>query len=446
MSQHVILLGALLISVLFIIVGTTKLKMHPFLVLLLASYGVGFMSGMPAPEIVKVITGGFGNIMAYIGIVIILGTIIGTILEKSGAAIKLAELVIRLVGKKYPALAMGLIGYIVSIPVFCDSAFVILSSLKRSLIRKTGRSAIAMSIALSTGLYATHTLVPPTPGPIAAAGNLGIDNQLGMVILLGLLVAVVAMLVGYWWASYTGKRYQSEEDHLVEEDQVIDERQLPSGWLSVLPIFLPIVLIAIRSIVLLVAENETGILFQTINFLGDPVNALFLGLFSSFLLIKGKSEKITEWVGSGIQASASILIITGAGGAFGAMLKATHIGDSLGALLADYELGIFLPFIIAAALKTAQGSSTVSLVATSALIAPLLPGLGLDSAMGKSLSVLAVGAGAMTISHANDSFFWVVTQFSKMPVSVGYKTHTLATLFQGLAAMLTIYFFSLVLL
>lgn len=446
MSQHVILLGALLISVLFIIVGTTKLKMHPFLVLLLASYGVGFMSGMPAPEIVKVITGGFGNIMAYIGIVIILGTIIGTILEKSGAAIKLAELVIRLVGKKYPALAMGLIGYIVSIPVFCDSAFVILSSLKRSLIRKTGRSAIAMSIALSTGLYATHTLVPPTPGPIAAAGNLGIDNQLGMVILLGLLVAVVAMLVGYWWASYTGKRYQSEEDHLVEEDQVIDERQLPSGWLSVLPIFLPIILIAIRSIVLLVAENETGILFQTINFLGDPVNALFLGLFSSFLLIKGKSEKITEWVGSGIQASASILIITGAGGAFGAMLKATHIGDSLGALLADYELGIFLPFIIAAALKTAQGSSTVSLVATSALIAPLLPGLGLDSAMGKSLSVLAVGAGAMTISHANDSFFWVVTQFSKMPVSVGYKTHTLATLFQGLAAMLTIYFFSLVLL
>lgn len=446
MSQHVILLGALLISVLFIIVGTTKLKMHPFLVLLLASYGVGFMSGMPAPEIVKVITGGFGNIMAYIGIVIILGTIIGTILEKSGAAIKLAELVIRLVGKKYPALAMGLIGYIVSIPVFCDSAFVILSSLKRSLIRKTGRSAIAMSIALSTGLYATHTLVPPTPGPIAAAGNLGIDNQLGMVILLGLLVAVVAMLVGYWWASYTGKRYQSEEDHLVEEDQVIDERQLPSGWLSVLPIFLPIILIAIRSIVLLVAENETGILFQTINFLGDPVNALFLGLFSSFLLIKGKSEKITEWVGSGIQASASILIITGAGGAFGAMLKATHIGDSLGALLADYELGIFLPFIIAAALKTAQGSSTVSLVATSALIAPLLPGLGLDSAMGKSLSVLAVGAGAMTISHANDSFFWVVTQFSKMPVSVGYKTHTLATLFQGLAAMLIIYFFSLVLL
>ncbi len=441
MSQHVILLGAFLISVLFIIVGTTKLKMHPFLVLLLASYGVGFMSGMPAPEIVKVITGGFGNIMAYIGIVIILGTIIGTILEKSGAAIKLGELVIRLVGKKYPALAMGLIGYIVSIPVFCDSAFVILSSLKRSLIRKTGRSAIAMSIALSTGLYATHTLVPPTPGPIAAAGNLGIENQLGMVILLGLLVAVVAMLVGYWWANYTGKRYQSEEDHLVEEDQVIDERQLPSGWLSVLPIFLPIILIAIRSIVLLVAENETGILFQTINFLGDPVNALFLGLFSSFLLIKGKSEKITEWVGSGIQASASILIITGAGGAFGAMLKATHIGDSLGALLADYELGIFLPFIIAAALKTAQGSSTVSLVATSALIAPLLPGLGLDSAMGKSLSVLAVGAGAMTISHANDSFFWVVTQFSKMPVSVGYKTHTLATLFQGLAAMLTIYFF-----
>ncbi|KOH43292.1 GntP family permease [Sunxiuqinia dokdonensis] len=444
MDQHYILLGALFVAVLFIILGTTKLKMHPFLVLLLATYGVGFMAGMPAVEIGKIITDGFGSIMAYIGIVIILGTIIGTILEKSGAAIKLAELVIRLIGKKYPALAMGIIGYIVSIPVFCDSAFVILSSLKRSLIQKTGKSAIAMSIALSTGLYATHTLVPPTPGPIAAAGNLGIDKQLGMVILLGLLVSAVAMTTGYLWANYAGKHYKSEEDRELKVEADEPSRQLPSAFLSTLPIFLPILLIAARSIVLLAAESEKSIGYQLINFLGDPVNALFLGLFASFLLLQGKGKgKLTHWVGDGIQASASILIITGAGGAFGAMLKATHIGDSLGALLADYQLEIFLPFIIAAALKTAQGSSTVSLVATSALIAPLLPGLGLDSSTGKALAVMAIGAGAMTISHANDSFFWVVTQFSKMSVSTGYKTHTVATFFQGVVSILTVYLLSL---
>jgi GntP family gluconate:H+ symporter len=447
MPQSLILLAALFISVLFIIFATAKMKMHPFLVLLLASYGVGFMSGMPASEIVKVITSGFGDIMGYIGIVIILGTIIGVILEKSGAAIKLAEVVVKVLGRKNPSLAMGVIGYIVSIPVFCDSAFVILSSLKRSLIQKTGKSAVAMSIALSSGLYATHTLVPPTPGPIAAAGNLGITDQLGMVILCGLFVAAIAMLTGYWWAVYSGRKYQSGEDNPLEMELDKEKYQrLPTAFLSMLPIFLPILLIALRSVILMSPLGKDNFFYELINFAGDPVNALFLGLFSSFFLIKEKSSKeITGWVGEGIQSAASILIITGAGGAFGAMLKATHIGDTLGELLSGYQLGIFLPFIIAAALKTAQGSSTVSLVTTSALVAPLLAGLGLDSATGKVLTVMAIGAGAMTVSHANDSFFWVVTQFSKMDVATGYKTHTLATLFQGIVSMITVYILYVVL-
>jgi len=447
MEHSMILMAALVISVLFIIVGTAKLKIHPFLVLLLASYGVGLISGMPASGIVRVITSGFGDIMGYIGIVIILGTIIGVILEKSGAAVKLAELVVRIIGKKHPALAMSIIGYIVSIPVFCDSGFVILSSLKKSLIRKTGKSAVAMSVALSTGLYAAHTLVPPTPGPIAAAGNLGITDQLGMVILYGLCVAAIAMLAGYWWAGYSGRKYQSGEDHPLEME--LDQtaaQHLPSSLLSVLPVFLPIVLIALRSVVLMTSLQKENFLFELINFAGDPVNALFLGLFASFFLIRKEGAKaVTSHVGEGIQAAASILIITGAGGAFGAMLKATHIGDTLGELLSGYQLGIFLPFIIAAALKTAQGSSTVALVATSALVAPLLAGLGLDSATGKALTVMAIGAGAMTISHANDSFFWVVTQFSKMDVATGYRTHTLATLLQGVVSMIVVYILCVVL-
>lgn len=448
MEQSLILLCALVLSILFIIVGTAKLKIHPFLVLLLATYGVGLIAGMPASGIVKVITSGFGDIMGYIGIVIILGTIIGVVLEKSGAAIKMAELVVRVIGKKHPALAMGIIGYIVSIPVFCDSGFVILSSLKKSLIQKTGKPAVAMSIALSTGLYATHTLVPPTPGPIAAAGNLGVTDQLGMVILYGLFVAAIAMFTGYWWASYSGRKYTSGEDHPMEMEMSGNIAQhLPSGALSILPVFLPIVLIALRSVILMTVTSREHFFYQLIDFAGDPVNALFLGLFASFLLIKKKNaSEITGLVGEGIQAAASILIITGAGGAFGAMLKATHIGDTLGELLSGYHLGVFLPFIIAAALKTAQGSSTVSLVATSALVAPLLVSLGLDSATGKALAVMAIGAGAMTISHANDSFFWVVTQFSKMDVATGYKTHTLATLFQGAVSMAVVYLLSVVLL
>ncbi len=446
MAETYWLLFVLLISILFIILGTTKLKMHPFIVLLLASYITGAMAGLPIDKIASTIATGFGNIMAYIGIVIVLGTIIGVILEKSNAAIKLAEIVLKVVGKRYPALAMSIIGYIVSIPVFCDSAFVILSSLKNSLVAKTGKSSVALSIALATGLYAAHTFVPPTPGPIAAAGNLGLENQLGLVILFGLVVAAFAMFTGYLWASYIGGKYPNTETNITELKTPPEKMVLPSATKSLLPILVPIFLIALRSVATYPTKPfGEGLVFTSFNFVGQPINALLIGFLLSFLLFpKFNKETLTGWIGDGISAAAPILLITGAGGAFGTILKETQIGDTLGNVLAGYQLGIFLPFIIAATFKTAQGSSTVALVATSALIAPLLSTIGLDSLYGKVLAVMATGAGAMTISHANDSFFWVVTQFSGMDVKTGYKTQTLATLIQGVSSMVLIYFLSLI--
>ena len=441
MTSPLWLMLVLLVSVLFIILGTTKLKLHPFIVLLLAAYFAGAMAGLAMLTIAASISTGFGSIMANIGIVIILGTIIGIILEKSHAAVKLAELVMKLVGKRFPALAMSIIGYIVSTPVFCDSAFIILSSLKKSLVQKTGKPSVTLTIALATGLYATHTFVPPTPGPIAAAGNLGLENQLGSVILMGLAVAAIAMLGGYFWAMYLGKRITFMAEPKTEDLANYQEIKLPSGMLSIAPILVPIFLIAMRSVAVYPAKPlGEGFVFFAFDFLGQPVNALFIGLFLSFLLFpKFNKETLTGWIGDGISAAAPILLITGAGGAFGAILKETQIGETIGNLLADYQLGIFLPFIIAAAFKTAQGSTTVALVATSALIAPLLAGIGLDTTMDKVLVVMATGAGAMTISHVNDSYFWVVTQFSGMDVKTGYKTHTIATLIQGVVSMIFIY-------
>lgn len=446
MAETYWLIIVLFVSILFIILGTTKLKIHPFIVLLLASYVAGAMAGLPLQKIATTIATGFGNIMAYIGIVIILGTIIGVVLEKSNAAIKLAEMVLKVVGKRFPGLAMSIIGYIVSIPVFCDSAFVILSSLRKSLVAKTGKSSVALSIALATGLYATHTFVPPTPGPIAAAGNLGLENQLGQVILFGLGVAAFAMFVGYVWASYVGKKYSASEDFFKEEAKPDKTIKLPSGIKSLMPILVPIFLIAFRSVATYPTQPfGNGLLFSFFDFTGQPINALLAGLILSLLLFpKFNKETLTGWIGDGISAAAPILLITGAGGAFGTILKETQIGETLGNLLAGYELGIFLPFIIAAAFKTAQGSSTVAMVATSALIAPLLSTIGLDSLNGKVLAVMATGAGAMTISHANDSFFWVVTQFSGMDVKTGYRTQTLATLIQGVSSMALIYVLTLI--
>ena len=448
MHEGIWLVTVLIISVLFIILGTTRLKLHPFISLLLASYLAGSLAGLPVNKIASTVADGFGSIMAYIGIVIVLGTIIGTILEKSNAAIKLAEIVLKLVGKRFPGLAMSLIGYIVSIPVFCDSAFVILSSLKRSLVHKTGKPSVALSIALATGLYATHTFVPPTPGPIAAAGNLGLNDQLGLVILFGLFVALIAMLAGWLWASFAGKKFSTEEDDPGNYTDITNNIKLPSALLSLLPIIVPIILIALRSAAAYPSRPlGSGWAYTALTFSGEPVNALLIGFILSFFLFpKFNKETLTGWIGDGISAAAPILLITGAGGAFGTILKETQIGDTIGNMLAGYTLGIFLPFIIAAAFKTAQGSSTVALVATSALIAPLLPGIGLDSLYGKILAVMATGAGAMTISHANDSYFWVVTQFSGMDVKTGYKTHTAASLILGVTSMTVTYLLSLVIL
>ncbi|AFL67822.1 GntP family permease [Sulfurospirillum barnesii] len=434
------LIVILLVAIGFIVLSTSKWKLHPFLALLIAAYGIAFSVGMKYAEIAKTITTGFGGILAYIGIVIVLGTIIGVVLEKSGAAVQMANVVLKVVGKRRPVLAMSIIGYIVSIPVFCDSGFVILNALKRSLVKQLKVSGVAMSVALATGLFATHTLVPPTPGPIAAAGNLMVGN-LGFVIVVGLFISMFTMLAGYFWAMKQGKRYSSGEDLDVDLEKDVDVMakygELPSAFKSFAPIFIPVLLMAMESIVKLSFKASSDMLwYKVFVFLGNPANALFVGvLFASLLLPKWNEETLSGWVGEGIKSSGEILIITGAGGALGAVLKASGIGDYLGASLQTLSLGIFVPFIIAAALKTAQGSSTTALVVTSTIMYPLLASLGLDSEMGKVLTVMAIGAGALTVSHANDSFFWVVSRFSQMDVPTSYKAYTMATLVQGLVTI-----------
>ena len=440
----------------FIVLSTTRLKLHPFLALLAAAFIAGFAYQLPSGEIVKTITTGFGGILGYIGIVIVLGTIIGVILERSGAAITMAETVIKLLGERFPTLTMSIIGYLVSIPVFCDSGYVILNSLKNALAARMKVSVVAMSVALATGLYATHTFVPPTPGPIAAAGNLGLESSLGLVIGVGLFVALVTALAGMLWANrFVGKDIALEDDGLplpaAEDFATLKARygKLPSAYQAFAPIFVPILLICLGSIAAFPSKPlGEGALLGLLSFLGQPVVALLVGLALACTLLKSESKRkeLHERVAEGLLAAAPILLITGAGGAFGAVLKATPLGDYLGSTLSALGIGLFMPFVVAAALKSAQGSSTVALVTTSALVAPLLGQLGLDSEMGRVLTVMAIGAGAMTVSHANDSFFWVVTQFSRMPVAVAYRAQTMATLIQGIAGIVTVWLLSLVLL
>ena len=442
----------LLLVIAFIVVATTKFKLHPFVALLLAAFIAAFAYQLPVNTITGTISNGVGGLLGQIGLVIVLGTIIGTVLEKSGAAITMAEFIIKLLGQRFPTLTMSIIGYIVSVPVFCDSGFVILNSLKESMAKRMSISPVAMSVALATGLYATHTFVPPTPGPIAAAGNLGLEDNLGLVIVIGIFIAAAAAIAGMLWAN----RFANIDPDIIDEQatqlaEVSRESygELPSAGKAFAPIFIPILLICLGSIANLPSRPfADGALFETLLFLGTPLNALIVGLLLSIRLIKGDKRiaDFSERVSEGLTSAAPILLITGAGGAFGAVLKATELGNYLGTTLSALGIGLFMPFIVAAALKTAQGSSTVALVTTSALVAPMLAQLGLDSEMGRVLTVMAIGAGAMTVSHANDSFFWVVSQFGKMSVSLAYRAQTIATLVQGCVVMLLTYLLSLFLL
>jgi GntP family gluconate:H+ symporter len=426
------LLIMLIIVVVLMVIATTRYHFHPFLSLLLIAIIMGFWGGLNETEVSNTIVNGFGKTLGSIGIIIAFGTVIGAYLEKSGGARALARQVIKITGEKRSALAMNLTGFIVSIPVFCDSGFVILSSLNKALSRSARIPLVMLGVSLAAGLYATHVFVPPTPGPLAAAAALQAD--LGLVILLGLVLAVPVSLAGFFWAKYIGSKLGKESGDVIVENKV---ERLPAGSTSLAPILVPIVLIALKSISNYPSQPfGDGLIASVFNFIGNPVIALFAGVFLAFRL-KDKTAKETHfnWVAGGLKEAGIIILITGAGGAFGAILRATGIGDIIGAGFSDLQIGILLPFVIAAILKSAQGSSTVSIITTAAIMAPLLAPFGLDSALGRALTVMSIGAGAMTVSHLNDSYFWVVAQFTEMDTATALKSQTMSTLFQGLTGI-----------
>ncbi|SHN66516.1 GntP family permease [Fervidobacterium gondwanense] len=436
----------LLLSIVFIVYSTVRWKLHPFLALIFAAFLYGLLAKMNLGDIVKSITEGFGDTVSSIGIVIVAGTIIGIFLEKSGGAFTMAESVLKVTGRKNVPLAMSLIGYIVSIPVFCDSGFVILTPLNKALTKRANLSLATTGIALSLGLYATHTMVPPTPGPVAAAGNLGAD--LGLTILMGMIVAVPAIIVGWLFATkYASKIQIDPEPELTEKEIEQKMKEAPKSTMAFLPIVLPIILILLKSVSDFPTNPfGTGGFKNFIGFIGHPVTALMIGVLISFLLPKKLTKDMISmggWVGQAVTQAGVIILITAAGGAFGKVLQNSGVANLIGESLSKANLGMWLPFIISAAIKTAQGSSTVALITTSALLAPLMEPLGLVSPIAKALTVVAIGAGSMVVSHANDSYFWVVSQLSKMDVKTGYKLQTFGTLLEGLTAAVTVWIISL---
>ena len=430
----------LLVGIAVIILFTAKYRIHAFFALLVACFIVGIGVQLPFISILTAIKEGFGRIMQSLGFIIVLGTTLGVLLEHSGSTRVMANFIIKQTGERKSPLAMSIAGFIVGLPVFCDSGYIVMSGLNQSLAKRTGISVVTMAISLATGLYSVHCLVPPHPGATAAAATIGVD--LGKLILVGIAVAIPAMIIGHLWARYAGKKLQ----HVAASSEHIDHGPAPPVIMAFLPVIVPIILITLNSFFVL-EKNGNSFLQKIFSVLGEPVVALAVGI----ILVFGNFYKLTkQHVGKLLQESAEkaggILVIIGAGGAFGAVLAAARIGEQFSEAIDLQAMGIFFPFLLTFILKTAQGSSTVAIITASSIVLPLLPALGLDSEKGKLLSVLSMGAGSMMISHANDAYFWVISKFSGLEMKTMLKTYSVATILMGSVTLLVVYILSLILL
>lgn len=441
---------SLLAGIIFIILFTVKLRVHPFFALLIACFITGVGVQLSFAEVLSLIKNGFGDVMSKLALIIVLGTTIGVLLEKNGSTNVMAASILKFVGKKNSSLALSVTGFIVGLPIFCDSGYIVLNGINRSLIKRTGITAATMSISLASGLYAVHCLLPPHPGATAAAANLNVD--LGKLILYGILIAIPSMLIGHWWAVHAGKKTKTG----IEGSDEINEETVaaPKPFYAFLPVMIPILLMALKSILVL-DKNKAGYLVDVLNIIGDPVIALVVGVVLAIMNGKNSPKEsagirtkhsLALQLSAAVEKAGGILVIIGAGGAFGAVLAATNIGAHFKENLDLKMLGIWFPFLLTCLIKTAQGSSTVAIITASAIVLPLLPILGLESENAKLLTVLAMGAGSMMISHSNDAYFWVISKFSDIDIRTMLRVHSVASVFMGLITMIVVYILSLIIL
>ncbi|MGO1908441.1 MAG: GntP family permease [Brevibacterium linens] len=462
--QLILALAAGIATIVVIVLAT---RLDAFIALLLAAVVTGIVAGQDLLSIIDSITTGFGDTLASIGIVIGLGVGIGKILEVSGAADSLARAFLRAFGKGREPWAMGTVGSLVSIPVFCDSGYVIMNPLARSIARVKKGGYVTLALALGCGMTLTHHMVPPTPGPLAATGILGAD--IGSVILAGIVFTVILLPVVVVYARWIGPKLEpvlnskvrhdvysevsaasaegtdegssrvsaltgdhehsgdSSTDSAMSQDAAGADRSAgrakkPGAFLGFLPLIVPLLLIVANTVGTAIDKSAQGELagdayepsawVAPLAFFGNPVVALIIGLILAVYTLLPRvtpRNQVQSWLADGAASAGLILLITGAGGSFGLVLRESGVGDALAEAIASISLpALLVPFLIASFVRLAQGSGTVAMITAASVTAPLIAPLGLDPLV----AVMACTAGSMVFSYFNDSYFWVVTRFA----------------------------------
>lgn len=419
------------IGIFFLVFLILKTKVHAFLALIIAAALTGIIGGMPSPAVVKSITTGFGNTLGSIGIVIGFGVMMGELLEVTGAAKRMAYSFLKIFGRGREEGAMAATGYVVSIPIFCDSGFVILTPIARALSRATGKSVIALGIALAFGLVATHHAVPPTPGPLGVAGIFKVD--VGQMILWGLLLALPLTVANLFYARWIGKRiYQipaptgdgwvrvkdeaearqvlglDGQNASTTNNNLFDDAGLPSAFHAFAPIAVPLILIFANTYIS--AVELQGPVAEILLFLGSPIIAVAIGLLLAIYLVGGQMSRkdVIKIMEDGIKSAGIILLVTGAGGALGQVLRDSKTGDYIAQLIAQTPIpAVLLPFFVATFVRLVQGSGTVAMITSASITAPILAA---TANVNPALAAQAAALGAMVFSYFNDSYYWVVNR------------------------------------
>lgn len=430
LSGERMLIG-LAIGIAVLIFLVLKTKIQAFLALIISTVVVGVIGGMPLTNItievdgvektfgiVNSITSGFGGTLGSIGIIIGFGVMMGQIFEVTGAAKRMAHTFLKLFGKKREEEALALTGFLVSIPIFCDSGFVVLAPIAKAISKATKKSVIGLGTALAAGLVITHSLVPPTPGPLGVCGIFGVD--VGKFILLTLVLALpMAIACIAYSRLYLSKKYYripNEEGEIVEMPYrgpnyeaafSMDMTGVPGALESFMPLIIPIILILINTVA--TAMGKTEGFMNVLVFLGQPIVAVGLGLIVAILTL-GRSldrhEALTE-MEKGMASAGIIMLVTGGGGALGQIIKDSGLGTFMAEGLAKTAIPIIiLPLLIATAMRFIQGSGTVAMTTAASITAPIIAASGVSPILG----AVACCVGSLFFGYFNDSYFWVVNR------------------------------------
>ena len=410
------MLIALGVGIVFLMIMILKTKIHTFLALIITAVFVGIAGGMPQDMVISAISSGFGSTLGSIGIIIGFGVMMGQIFEATGAAKTMANTFIKKLGVNKEEEALAITGFLVSIPIYCDSGFVILASLIKALSKASKKSIVSLAVCLAGGLVITHSLVPPTPGPVGAAGIFGAN--VGLVIIYGMIIAVPMLLAVLVYGKWLGSKiYQIPgEDgewirpalgkNLGAAEVKLDE-ELPSATKSFMPIIVPIILILLSTVSkALGVTGQASVFFQ---FFGTPIVAVAIGLLLAIFTLASHMERreVIKVMEVGIESAGIIILITGAGGALGQVLRDSGVGNHIAEIIKDLNVPhILLPFIIATIIRFIQGSGTVAMLTAASITAPIMASLNVNPVM----ATLSACVGSLFFSYFNDSFFNVVNR------------------------------------